>query len=86
LTFIDVGGNEKYAKTMVSGLCSHYPDYALITVDAKSGTHDLPENHFNLAYSFNVPIIIVITKSDLVKEDKLTELIDYLKHKIQNDT
>ena len=35
ITFIDVGGNEKYAKTLVRGLCIHYPDYALIVVDAE---------------------------------------------------
>lgn len=35
ITFIDVGGNERYAKTLVRGLCIHYPDYALIVVDAK---------------------------------------------------
>ena len=34
ITFIDVGENEKYAKTLVRGLCIHYPDYALIVVDA----------------------------------------------------
>jgi len=35
ITFIDVGGNERYAKTLVRGLCIHYPDYALIVVDAQ---------------------------------------------------
>ena len=34
VTFIDVGGNERYAKTLIKGLCVHYPDYALIVVDA----------------------------------------------------
>jgi len=35
ITFIDVGGNEKYAKTLTRGLCVHYPDYALIVIDAQ---------------------------------------------------
>ena len=34
ITFIDVGGNERYVKTLVRGLCIHYPDYALIVIDA----------------------------------------------------
>jgi len=34
ITFIDVGGNERYAKQLIKGLCVHYPDYALIVVDA----------------------------------------------------
>jgi GTPase len=34
ITFIDVGGNERYAKTLIRGLCVNYPDYALIVIDA----------------------------------------------------
>jgi GTPase len=34
INFIDVGGHERYAKKMVKGLCTNYPDYALIVVDA----------------------------------------------------
>ena len=34
ITFIDVGGNERYAKTLVRGLCVNFPDYALIVIDA----------------------------------------------------
>ena len=34
INFIDVGGNERYAKTLVRGLCVNFPDYALIVVDA----------------------------------------------------
>jgi GTPase len=37
LTFIDVAGNEKYAKTMIRGICSHYPDYVMIVIDALRG-------------------------------------------------
>ena len=56
--FIDVGGNEKYSKTLVRGLCIHYPDYALIVVDA----HNCSENnckfeknildYFRIAFAF----------------------------------
>jgi GTPase len=35
ITFIDVGGNERYAKSLIRGLCVNFPDYALIVVDAK---------------------------------------------------
>jgi elongation factor 1-alpha len=37
ITFIDVGGNNKYASTMINGICSHYPDYALLVVNAHDG-------------------------------------------------
>ena len=66
ITFADVAGNEKYAKTMIRGICCHYPDYALIVVDAKSGLTTTVKEHFQLAFAFKVPVMIVITKIDLV--------------------
>ena len=68
---MDVAGNEKYAKTMIRGICSHYPDYVLMIVDAKSKLTPIAVDHFKLALAFNVPIIIVITKIDLVNKDDL---------------
>jgi len=64
-----VAGNEKYAKTMIRGICSHYPDYALILIDSVAGLTKTTIDHFKLAFAFNVPVIIVITKIDMVSED-----------------
>jgi GTPase len=33
ITFMDVGGSEKYTRTLVQGFGIH-PDYALIVIDA----------------------------------------------------
>jgi elongation factor 1-alpha len=71
LTFIDVGGNEKYAKTMIRGICSHYPDYVMIVIDAERGPNEIGIKHFKLARAFSVPIIIVVTKIDQVSNDRL---------------
>ena len=65
-----MAGNEKYAKTMIRGICSHYPDYALIVVDAKGLTPTVID-HFNISFAFNVPVIIVISKIDQVSLDTL---------------
>ena len=56
---------------MIKGICSHYPDYALIVVDAKAGLTQIAVDHLKLAFAFNVPVIIVITKIDLVTQDQL---------------
>ena len=68
---------------MIKGICSHYPDYALIVVDAKPGLTQITIDHIKLAFAFNVPVIIVITKIDLVSEDQLfdtqQELSDLLR-------
>jgi GTPase len=56
---------------MIRGICSHYPDYALIVVDAKAGLTPVAKDHIKLAFAFNVPVIIVFTKIDMVSEDQL---------------
>jgi GTPase len=67
---------------MIRGICSHYPDYALIVVDAK-GLNSIAIDHFKLAFAFKVPVIIIITKVDTVTEDVLfdtkSEISDLLK-------
>jgi|TARA_B110000305_G_C19061661_1_gene457369 GTPase len=58
ITFIDVGGNEKYAKTLTRGLCVHYPDYALIVIDAQEAASKggkISKNvldNFRIAFAF----------------------------------
>jgi GTPase len=84
LTFVDVAGNEKYAKTMIRGICSHYPDYALILIDAESGLTKTCIDHFKLAFAFTVPVIIVITKVDLVSENQLFDVTEDLKYLIKS--
>jgi elongation factor 1-alpha len=82
-TFIDVAGNEKYAKTMIKGICSHYPDYALTVIDPSQPVDAVTTDHIKLAFAFNVPVIVVITKVDKVSQDQLFEtqyaLTDMLK-------
>lgn len=59
---------------MIRGICSHYPDYALILIDSEAGLTKTSIDHFKLAFAFNVPVIIVITKVDMVSEDQLFEI------------
>lgn len=67
MTFIDVAGNEKYAKTMIRGICSHYPDYAVIFVDSSVGITSITKDHVLFASSFNIPVIVVLTKSEKIE-------------------
>ena len=83
ITFIDVGGNERYAKTLIKGLCVHYPDYALIFVDAElcAKNNAVIEksvlDNFRIAFAFQVPVIIVLTKIDCVKDSEILDNIIY---------
>lgn len=83
ITFIDVGGNERYAKTLIRGLCVHYPDYALIVVDALSCAEKSCViekrvlDQFRIAFAFQVPVIIVLNKIDCVQDKEVLEDIVY---------
>jgi len=74
LTFMDIGGHEKYTPKIVSGLCSFYPDYTIIVVSAVDGVTNITEQHLNIACVFGMPYVIVITHVDLINENRLYEL------------
>jgi len=74
LTFMDIGGHEKYTTKIVSGLCSFYPDYTLVVISAVEGITYITEQHLKIACVFGVPYFIVMTHIDLVNENHLCEL------------
>lgn len=71
LTFLDIGGHEKYTTKIMSSLCSFYPDYAFIIIPATQRITTVTEQHIKLACIFEMPITIVITRVDLVGEGEL---------------
>jgi len=79
ITFIDVAGNEKYFKTMIKGVSSYYPDYALLVVDAKAGLTSVALDHLRLGFSFEKPVIVLLTKMDMVSSDELILTLEDLK-------
>ena len=75
LTFIDIGGHEKYSKSLVLGLCSQSPQYALLVISAINNLSKITEQHFKLANLSQIPLIIVITHTDVASESQIDELI-----------
>ena len=75
LTFIDIGGHEKYSKSLVLGLCSQSPQYALLVISAINNLSKITEQHFKLANLSQIPLIIVITHTDVASETQIDELV-----------
>lgn len=55
----------------MKGITSFYPDYAMIVIDAKKESNgDVlsieSQNYLTIAFELNVPILIVISKIDLL--------------------
>ena len=69
--FVDLCGHEKYLKTTLYGVMSYYPDYAIVIIGANRGILKMTREHIKILYHLKIPMIIVITKTDLI--DKLHE-------------
>lgn len=78
ISFIDVGGHEKYLKTAVRGLLSHNPDYAMLVIAGNVGISPMTKEHLGIVLSFKIPVFVVITKKDIAPEQILSKTIDDL--------
>ncbi len=78
LTFIDLGGHEKYLKTTLFGLTGHLPDYALLVVGSNMGVVGMTKEHLGIVLALKVPVIIVITKIDICPKHILKQTTDNL--------
>jgi elongation factor 1-alpha len=79
ITFFDLCGHTKYAKTTISGIVSSSIDYAVVTVGANMGARGNTLEHIRICLTFKIPVIILLTKMDLVKDKP-----DMLKENLAN--
>jgi GTPase len=77
ITFMDLAGHEKYLKTTIHGLSSNYPDYTMIVVEGR-GVRGMTKEHLMLALSFDIPIILIITKIDLYDKETINATVHRL--------
>jgi len=80
VTLVDLAGHEKYFKTTVYGLVSHAPQYTLLCLPASSSSPlRMTTEHLGIAFALNVPIVLVITKSEVASAYSLAKTVDYIK-------
>jgi elongation factor 1-alpha len=83
ISLIDLAGHEKYLKTTMSGITGLFVDYGLVLVAANMGITKMTKEHIGLLLFLKVPIIILVTKIDMVPEQLKHATIRKLK-KIAN--
>lgn len=79
ITFYDLAGHEKYLKTTIHGLTSLSIDYCLIVVGANMGINHMTKEHMYICMAMKIPIIIIVTKLDIIKKSQ--ELINGIEPK-----
>ena len=73
IIMVDLCGHEKYLKTTLYGMMGYYPDYAILVISANRGILKMTKEHIKILYHLKIPIIIILTKTDL--NDKLYETV-----------
>lgn len=66
ISFIDLAGHERYLRTTVFGLTGCAPDYVMLMVGGNAGLIGMSKEHLGIAVSLGVPVMVIITKIDMV--------------------
>ena len=74
-TLIDLCGQDKYFTTTATGISGSWPDYAIVVISPSRGVILMTKQHFKMLMSYNIPVLIVITKVDMAVEEscKITD-------------
>lgn len=72
MTFIDLCGHDKYFKSTAFGISGCYPDYAIIIVGSNRGVLPMTKQHYRLIASYNIPTLIIMTRTDITPIDQYT--------------
>ncbi|RKP21507.1 P-loop containing nucleoside triphosphate hydrolase protein [Rozella allomycis CSF55] len=76
VSLIDLAGHEKYVRSTLSGFMQCKPDYALVVISALSeNLSELTKEHFEMSRIFHIPIIVALTKVDLVDDENLLRIL-----------
>jgi elongation factor 1-alpha len=84
---IDLCGHEKYLKTTLYGIMGYFPDYAIVIVGANRGILKMTREHTKILHHLKMPIILVVTKIDLIEKLCIDSNSDYddMLNKLTND-
>ena len=80
LSLIDLCGHEKYLKTTLLGLMGIPPDYVIVVVGANMGVSKMTKEHLGIASALDLPIIVVVTKVDMVLPETTKQTIQEIRN------
>ena len=78
ISLIDLPGNAKYRSTLLYGLISQSPDYALLMIDPSSMDLSANTEYLDLITALHLPLIIVLSKSERISAKSLDSTFDFL--------
>ncbi len=71
VSFVDTVGHKPWIRTTIRGLVGQRIDYGLLAVSADDGPTKITREHLGILLATDLPTIVVITKSDLVSDERI---------------
>lgn len=85
VNFYDLGGSEKALKSSIKSISPNYLDYLFLVISASSGITKNTVIFFKLAIAMNLPVVIIITKIDMISEEDLNLFLYNLNYIIKSE-
>jgi len=75
ISFVDTVGHEPWLRTTIRGLLGQKVDYGLLVIAANDGVMRTTKEHLGILLAMDMPVIVAITKADMVGEERVKEVI-----------
>ncbi len=76
ISFVDLGGHERYLRTTLKGVMGRAPDYVLLAIGANAGAIGTTKEHLGVAVALRIPVIVVVTKVDMVPDEQVVKVLE----------
>ncbi len=76
ISFVDTVGHEPWLRTTIRGLLGQKIDYGLLVVASNDGVMRTTKEHLGILLAMELPVIIAITKIDMVEEARVNEVVN----------
>lgn len=74
VSFVDCPGHAPWLRTTIRGILGQKIDYALLTISAEDGITPITKEHLGIAFGMRYPVIVAITMTDKVEEERIRAL------------
>ncbi|MCS7130677.1 MAG: GTP-binding protein [Archaeoglobaceae archaeon] len=84
VSFVDTVGHEPWLRTTIRGLLGQKIDYGLLVIAANDGVMRTTKEHLGILLAMELPVIVAITKIDMVNSDKVKETISQVSNLLRS--
>jgi elongation factor 1-alpha len=84
VSFVDTVGHEPWLRTTIRGLLGQKIDYGLLVVAANDGVMRTTKEHLGILLAMELPVIVAITKVDMVGEERVREVISQVSNLLRS--